>query len=401
MARVDDGERRPLRVAQLVQALKVGGAQNLAVQIANTRAAAGAPSYLYVMTGPDVLSGKISADVTVRYLDFERITVSNPVAFAWSLAPRYLRIAGQLARDRIDVVQTHLPGANYWGLLLALTRRCKVVATVHNNAEFDYGEQDALRRARWRRRAYCAILSHCHATVAVSESVRTSLLRDLQVTSDVAQRLVVVTNGVQIPSPLTETERAAVRTRFGIPETAPLILAAGRLSEQKNFAVLVDAVGTLKRTVPSLHTIIAGDGPQRAALRARADSLALGNRLQLPGNVTELTPLMQTADLFVLPSLWEGLPLVLLEAMACGLPVVASDIAGIAEVVTDGVDGVLVPPGDSGPLAGALRDLLEQEPTRLALSQRATALIRRRFRFERVAEQLDGIFTQIASPEYS
>jgi glycosyltransferase involved in cell wall biosynthesis len=392
---------RAVRVAQFVQALTVGGAQKLAVQLANARAAAGCPSYLYVMTGPDVLLDEVEPGVNVRYLGFADVTVGSPFGFARTFAPRYLRITDRLARDRIDLIQTHLPGANYWGLVLAAARRCRVVATVHNNAEFDYGDGSAIQRSVWRRRAYRAILARCDATVAVSEPVRVSLLHDLQLVADPGPRLVVVTNGVPEPPPLTDAERAAVRERWGVPAHAPLVLAAGRLSDQKNFGALVDAAGILRGQASEPYTIIAGDGPQRAALQARAADLGLGERLQLPGNVTDLKSLMQAADLFALPSLWEGLPLVLLEAMACGLPTVGSDIAGIADVVSDGADGLLVPPDDPAALAAALHGLIEDDAERLAMGRRALDTIERCYRFERVADELDGLYRRIVGPEFA
>ena len=388
-------ERRPLRVAQLVETLTMGGAETLAVQIANARAAAGDRSHLYVMASEGILADRIDPAVHTRYLHYERASIRNPLAFVWSLGQGYQRLVAQLARDRIQIVQSHLPGANFWGLLLALSRRCAVVATIHNNAEFLYGEHDNPRRARLRRRAYRAILDHCDATVAVSEAVRESLLRDLQASEEAGRRLVVVTNGVQIPAALPDDERAALRARFQVPSATPLILAAGRFGEQKNFGLLVDALAALRRNGGSFHAIIAGEGPERSVLRARVASLGLDDCVQMPGNVVELVPLMQVADLVVLSSLWEGLPLVLLETMARGTAVVGTRIAGIVDVVADQINGVLVPPGDARALSDAMADLLASEAKRRRLGQSGRALIEQRFHFDRVSSQLGQIYAQL------
>jgi len=366
-------ERRPLRVAQLVETLTMGGAETLAVQIANARAAAGDRSHLYVMASEGILADRIDPSVHARYLHYERASIRNPLAFAWSLGQGYQRLVSQLARDRIQIVQSHLPGANFWGLLLALSRRCAVVATIHNNAEFLYGEHDNPQRARLRRRAYRAILDHCDATVAVSEAVRESLLRDLQASEEAGRRLVVVTNGVQIPATLQEDERAALRARFQVPSATPLILAAGRFGEQKNFGLLVDALAELRRGGGSFHAIIAGEGPERSVLRARVASLGLDDCVQMPGNVVE----------------------VLLETMASGTAVVGTRIAGIVDVVADQINGVLVPPGDARALSDAMADLLASEAKRRRLGQSGRALIEQRFHFGRVSSQLGQIYAQL------
>ncbi len=158
----------------------MGGAEWLAVQIANARAAAGDRSYLYVMTGEGELSARVAPDVRIRYL---RLPSAPPSSIRLPSRP-LLRADGdccrdQIARDGIEIVQSHLPGANYWGLLLQMRGTCAVIPTIHNNQEFRYGREDQVWRAKLRRRAYVEMLRRCPAVVAVSEEVRASLGADL------------------------------------------------------------------------------------------------------------------------------------------------------------------------------------------------------------------------------
>jgi glycosyltransferase involved in cell wall biosynthesis len=397
---VSEEERIPttgLRVAQLVETLDVGGAEHLAVQVANARAAAGDASHLYVLTERGALSERVAPAVRVRYLGYWRAAVGDPLRFVPSLVRGYRLLAKQLRADGIQVVQTHLPAANFWGLLFTLRRLCAVVGTIHNNAEFRYGAADDPLRARLRRWAYRRLLLRAQAVVAVSADVRRSLLEDLHLDAAMARRFVVVPNGVVLPPLLPVESRMELRSRYGVPREVPLILGAGRLTEQKDFATLVEAAAFLRKQRPDFRILVAGEGELRTSLQDRIAELALGDRMRLPGNVTGLGDLMQAADVFVLPSRWEGLPLVLLEALAAGLPVVATRIRGVTEVIQDGVQGRLVPPGDGAALAAVLEELLEDSRVRANLSQAGRRLVRDAYSFDRVAERLGDIYRRAYS----
>ena len=389
--------RSPLRVAQLVETLTMGGAENLAVQIANARAAAGDRSYLYVMQGPGPLSGRIDPAVSVRYFHYQRESVRHPLTFLRSLHRGERVLAGQLTADGVQVLQTHLPGANFWGLLLAWRRRTHVVATVHNNREFDYGDADHPVRRRLRRLAYRSILRRCDAVVAVSADVARSLLTEVGMRREQVRRLAVVPNGVPLPEPLPLPRRRELRERFGCGPDDVLVLAAGRHSEQKNFRCLVEAAPALLAQAPRCRVVIAGDGPLRTRHQAHAARLGVEGAVEFPGNLADLDAVMQAADLFVLPSLWEGLPLVLLEAMAAGLPVVGSRIPGIADVVEEGRQGLLVPPDDPAALAAALADLAADPERRRAMGAAGRALVERDYSFTRVAADLEQLYRRIVA----
>jgi len=171
----------------------------------------------------------------------------------------------------------------------------------------------------------------------------------------------VVTNAVAIPQPLDADLRKTIRDDLDVGSGQILILAAGRFCEQKNFGDLVTAATKLKGSGCSFRLLIAGDGEQREELAERVGRLGLDNEVVLPGNLTNLDQVMQVSDIFVMSSLWEGLPLVLLEAMAAGLPVVAYGISGIDEVVADGDTGLAVPVGKPDALAGGLKRLADDD----------------------------------------
>jgi len=386
----------PLVSAQLIETLGVGGAERLAVQIAAARAEAGDRSHLYVTGGPGPLSDTVPPEVTLRHLGLERASVKNPAAFAASLMKGRALLLDHLRRDGVEVVQTHLPGANFWGLLLRRTGGVSAVPTIHNNREFDYGDADHWLRARFRRGAYRMMIRSCPAVVAVSELVRDSMAEQLGLSPAERERMAVVPNGVPLPQPLGPEARRELRERFGADEETPLIVAAGRHTPQKNFGTLIEAAGILRGQGRRLRLVIAGDGELRAGHADAVRRAGLDDTVLLPGNLSDLGRVLQAADVFVLPSLWEGLPLVLLEAMAAGCAVVGTRIAGVVEVLRDGENGRLVAPGEAAPLAAVMAELAAAPDTRARLARAARADVEARYSFRRVAQDLGDLYLRIA-----
>lgn len=389
---------RDLRIAQLIETLGMGGAENLAVRIANALAARGHDSHLFVVEGPGPLSDRVDPAVAVDHFDFTRSSVRNPLTFAGSLLSGRRILARHVAAHGVEIVQTHLPGANFWGLLAQVTGVTQVVATVHNNEEFRYGRSDNRLLLALRKAAYRRIVRRCGGVVVVSEAVRDSLLAELGLPRAAGDRIEVVTNGVEIPEPPGPEGRRRARARLGVAEDTPLVLAAGRLSEQKNFADLVRVGARLAAAEVPHRLVIAGEGELGPELARQVAELGLDGTIDLPGVVPGLDRLCAGADLFAMTSRWEGLPLVLLEAMAAGLPVVAYDIPGVREVVVPEETGILVPLGDAEALAAAMAGLLAAPERRRRMGARARARVAAEFSFEGVVRRLEGIYTGVLNP---
>ncbi|MFO7607624.1 MAG: glycosyltransferase family 4 protein [Candidatus Krumholzibacteriia bacterium] len=389
------GSGRPLGVAQFIETMDVGGAEHLAVKVAGALAARGHASHLIVATGPGPLSPRIDPAVRTHYLGFVRASVRNPPAFAWSVSRGLRHLGGVIRSEGLEVIQTHLPGANFWGLALSLRGTCGVVATVHNNEEFRYGDHDSRLLRAARRAAYGQIVRRC-GVVAVSAAVKESLARQLRLGEALAARIAVVPNAVPQPAALAAADRALVRERWGVAPGEVLLLAAGRFTAQKNFGDLVEVAGRLAAAGVAFRLVIAGDGEERPALQARAAAAGLADRVLMPGNLADLDRVMGAADVFVMSSLWEGLPLVLLEAMAAGLPVAAYAIDGVREVVSDGASGLTVPAGDAGALADALAALARDPGLRQRLGTGAGAVVRERYSFDALVDRLEACYRQAA-----
>jgi len=285
------------------------------------------------------------------------------------------RVAEEVRRFRPDVVHVHEPMTPSTSMFALLASDAPVVATFHSGATrsrlFDIAAP-ALRRLARR----------------ISVRVAVSRVAERFAASRLGGRFEIVPNGV----PVERFERAGPIELPG----ARRLLFVGRLDERKGFPTAVRAFGYLATDLPDLWLIAVGDGPDREAVRLLPPEVRA--RVHLAGRVDnrELPSLYAAADALIAPSLGgESFGVILVEAMAAGVPVVASDIAGYDEVVRDGVEGLLVPPGSPAAAARALRRVLVDRDLagRLAEAGRARA---EEFSWERVTDRLESIYRDVA-----
>jgi glycosyltransferase involved in cell wall biosynthesis len=313
-----------------------------------------------------LIEGARAADVPAYAVP--RVTDAN-------LLIRLPGLVRAVGAERPAVFHAHLnwPLACKFGLAAAALRRVPaVVATVHLFV-------DGLINSNVRLQVR-VVGAGVHRYLAVSRHVRDRLAAAIGLPE---RKLRVVPNGID-PAPFTRPADPALRTRLAGTPDRPLVLTAARLTPQKAIDVLLSAAVL----VPEAVFVIAGDGPERAALEARAKALGVAQRVRLLGARGDVAELLAACDLFVLPSLFEGLPLSVLEAMAAAKPVVATRIGGTVEAVVDGETGILVPPGDAGALAAAIRTFLTDPERARRSGEAGRARLRDRFT---AAAMIDGV----------
>jgi glycosyltransferase involved in cell wall biosynthesis len=283
-----------------------------------------------------LVQGAAAAGVAVRAVP--RVSDRN---FAWRL-PGFV---GALAAEQPAVFHAHLnwPLACKFGFLAA---RLRGVPAIVGTAQL-FVEALVNGSVRLQQRVVSAGV---HRYFAVSSHVAERLAASFGIPEG---KLGVVYNGID-PAPFELPPDPGLRAELTKGAQASVVLTLARLSPQKGIDTLLAAAAS----VPTAHFVIVGDGPDRPTLEAQAGALGVAGRVSFLGHRRDVPALLQCCDLFVLPSLFEGLPLAVLEAMAAGKPVVASRIGGTDEAVLDGVTGLLVPASDPAALAEAIRTVL-------------------------------------------
>jgi len=308
-------------------------------------------------------------------------TVGVPRVASGTSLPGIVRLVRAIRAEAPEIFHAHLswPLACKHGVLGARLAR---VPAVVGTAQL-YTTPGDLRQARFRLRGLRRI-------IAVSREVEERYLRDLGVP---ARRLAVVPNGIPVP-PALHPPNPALRAELARGRPDCLVLTPARLHQQKGHAYLLAAAAL----VPGATFVLAGDGPLRAELEQRARELGVASRCLFLGERADVPDLLAAADLFLLPSLWEGLPLSVLEAMAAGRPVVATAIGGTDEAVTDGVTGLLVPPRDPAAIAAAIARLRDDPGLAERLAAAGRARVEREFSSRATAERIMRIYDAVASP---
>lgn len=290
-----------------------------------------------------------------------------------------------MVRESFDLVHLHGTRAGFFGTLaLSLVpRRPRAIYTVHGLS--------CSRRASPAVKGLFArverfIAHHAHRVISVSEQDRQSgveagLLPPHRTTS--------IPNGIAVSTAEPESWRS--RGSGGTPE----VLIVGRLVPQKGIPILLEAACMVLQSHPHTRFTLAGDGPLRLQLEAEAERLGISEQVRFLGTVPDTRPLLAGCDLFVLPSLWEGMPLSLLEAMAAGRPAVATAVSGSSELIVDEETGLLVPAGDAMALAAAITRLLQDPQAAEAMGIRARDRVRREFSLERMVASTHTLYCNL------
>lgn len=320
--------------------------------------------------------------------------VPHSVAFvALPLASGFNREAFWALRRLVaqaDIVHLHGARAALFGRLAAASlgkRRPRVLYTIHGFSAPHYG---------WVKRTLLLELERLlrcwtDGVIAVSESEKHVFLSArLGYPSD---KVRVVRNGISL-TPFQEPIQENPRQKLNLPQGIPLVITVCRLYKPRDFPTLLEAFARLGEQQEA-HLLIVGDGPYRPGIEALVDRLDLRNKVALLGFRRDIPMLLSASDLFVLSTAhWEALGLSILEAMAAGLPVVASRVGGISEAMEDGETGFLVPPGDPIALAEAMRRLLSDSALAKAMGQAGRERVERLFTVERMVQEIAEIYRE-------
>lgn len=318
--------------------------------------------FMVSLVAPPALLDAFAADL--RGVDVQTLAVTVDTPWRPRDVMDLVRLYRFMRRQRPDIVNCHLLRATFIGAPLAkLAGVPRVIATNHGPDP-------------WRRGPIKGwygvdrlVSRFIDVTIAVCASAKDALVRTKGLSAD---GIVVINNGRELEDfePLPAAEAADVRRELQLGETDPVVVIVGRLEAQKGHRFALDAMPAVLARRPRTRLILVGDGALRVSLEKQAHARGVAGNVIFTGFRRDVRRLLGAADVVALPSLWEGLPLTLIEALAMAKPVVATAVNGVPDVVVDGHTGLLVPPGDSDAFGRRLLELLDA-PDRAARLGRA------------------------------
>ncbi|MFQ5688788.1 MAG: glycosyltransferase [Gemmatimonadota bacterium] len=365
---------RRLKVMQVTHDLGIGGLPRVVATLAGALDRSRfEPSVLCLNeTGP------LAAELEQRgiaVLQLPKPSGARPDYFAFHRVARVLRERG------IDVLHTHNTQPFIDGGIAGILAR--VPRHIHTDHARDFPDK---RRYMLAERVLSRFADR---VVGVSRHTSSDLVRYEGI--DPA-RVVTIHNGIDSVPYEREVDAVAKRRSLGLSPSTPVLGLGVRLTEQKGIEHLLRAMVTVRRRIPEVVLLIAGYGPLAGDLEALAGRLGVAGCTRFLGPRLDMEELLHVFDVYVLPSLWEGFPLVLLEAMAAGCPIVATDVGGVSEAVRPGHNGLLAQPANPEALAAAILRLLEDEDLRLRFAAGGKRLLREEFRADVMARRYEELY---------
>ncbi len=372
-----------MNVLHVVENLNMGGAERVVVDLVNHASDRFTPSICCLETSGATAALIRRAGVKVHEL---RKKPGNDATMPF-------KIADIVKRENIDVLHSHNWATFVEAGAAGIISRARVrVHTQHGESVKPAAGFSAMVKKNLRTLAETALARHFHAIIAVSEQVRENILHEHAID---ALKITVVRNGISVV-PVDDVIGLQKRHDLGIEYGAVVVLAVGRLAEVKNFSLLIKAFAQMKRSVTSpVVLLIAGEGGDRPTLEMKIRERNVGSHVRLLGARTDIGELLAAGDLYVVSSFSEGVSIALLEAMAAGLPVIATRVGGNGEVVNDGVTGLLVPSNDEGAMADALLKLVCDPTIRARMGQAGTQRVLEKFNIAKTVESIEKIYSDI------
>ena len=373
---------RKHKIAYVIDGLSMGGAERLMVPILKHLNRTEFESHVCALQSKDgnPMAGELRPlGIPVNCLEIKHLR-------DWNALPRliqYLKAIGA------DLVHTQLEFANILGSISSKYLHLPSVCTIHVMPSQDVKTKSKLHQ----RLEWLALKYFCDRVISVSEQAR---LYHIEISGASPDQVSTIHNGIDIAGFLNldyDLERIKARTELGIPSDANVLTTVAVLRPQKGIQYMIQALPGILASNPNTYYLVVGDGSHREPLMEEVNRATVSNRVIFTGMRKDIARLLAASDVFVLPTLTEALPTVLAEAMAAKLPIVASRVGGIPEMVTDGENGYLVEAGDLDGLATACIHLLNHSEQRVAMGMEGWQLVNQKFNIERQVDKLEELYT--------
>jgi glycosyltransferase involved in cell wall biosynthesis len=372
---------RTYKIAYLIDGLSMGGAERLMVPILQYLSRAHFEPFVCAMQSKD---GNPMADelralsVPVECLDIKHLRDLDAIP----RLTRYLKKVGA------DLVHTQLEAANILGNISAKLLHLPSVCTIHVMPSLDVKTKTKLhQRVEW------FVLRHfCDRVISVSEEARQY---HIEISGSAPKQVTTIFNGIDLSAFVDmnyTAERAHVRGVLGIPPDAHVLTTIAVLRPPKGIQYMIRALPAVLAAHPNTYYLVVGSGSHQDGLIEEAHRAGVSERVIFAGMRRDVPRLLAASDVFVLPTLTEALPTVLAEAMAARLPIIASRVGGIPEMVADSQNGILLAPEDVDGLARACIQLLAHPEQRAAMGAEGRRIVNQKFSIERQVHQLKELY---------
>ena len=310
-------------------------------------------------------------------LKTETINLAHPFDFR-----AVAKLRDLLKRYNIDILHCHEYKSDFIGWLAKKSNKdIKLVSTIH-------GYTSGNIKLKFYEYVDKLILRYFDKIITVSPTIK-------QVLSGYSGKVSVVPNAIDYEKYQIETDKSSIIKELGISQEARVIGTIGRLSPEKGYQYFLHAAKDIIKKFPKTVFLIVGDGPSRKELEELALKYNLKNKVIFTGFRRDTVSLLAVMDIFVLPSLTEGMPIAILEAMASGKPIVATRVGGVPTIIKDGRNGILVESKNKNALASATLTLLQDRGLREKLAEEAKSLVKENFSAERMAGSYEEIYLDL------
>jgi glycosyltransferase involved in cell wall biosynthesis len=369
-----------MNVLHVITSMGRGGAEKLASDLLPKLKEKGCNVRLVSLTKNLAFAPKLKAnDIDVDCLYF------NGTIYDFGKIIKASRKLREIIKaEKPDIVHSHIYMADIltW---IATPTGIKLISTVHGKDEW-WSQTSRLRSVLKKNLDSVSGRISGKRYIAVSEYVRESIIKNFHISTS---RVRTISNGIEVNSfHIGSMEKIVDK---------PVIIQVGRFYKEKGHIFSLQAFSILKKKVPGARLVFAGDGPLKSEIEKRSNDMGLGGSVQFLGARDDIPELLSSADIFWMPSLYEGLPIALLEAMACGVPVVAHAVGGLGALISNGENGMLVQSGDTMALAKSTLELLANPALRVKMRTNARRDIESKYSIARTADGYINAYEDLIS----
>jgi glycosyltransferase involved in cell wall biosynthesis len=348
---------------QIVLDLDIGGAQEVVRTLVKYLALEGCTPIVCTFKDGYLRQEIERMGIEVELLPPRRYSILALPLFIFDMIRILRSLASLIKKHNVDVIQTHfLRSLDFLILLLLYTTNLRVLLWTFHSSNFEL-TADYLPKFKWllfpkkytHRFLYIFASRLVSGFIAISDKIENEMF---EVFGSLDNKITVICNGVDTRRYGQPVDKTLMRSQLGLDANVRLISMVGTLKKVKGHRYMIETMAAIVPQYPDLHLLLIGDGELREELQEQTERLNLCRHVHFIGNRHDVPDLLAASDIFVLPSLWEGLSMALLEAMASRLPIVASEVSGTIQAIIPNETGLLVPPGDVRKLKKAIRQML-------------------------------------------